>query len=78
MTITITDPSLLRQLSNATGTVKLCGPSGEILTDGQRSSYGKLPAGVVVPFTDEQLDEFSRNRAGRPLADIVRDLEARG
>lgn len=78
MTITITDPGLLQQLSVLSGPVELRGPAGELLIEGHSPKYGKLPPDFVVPFTDEQLDEFSRNREGRPLADIIRDLEARG
>ena len=78
MTITITDPKLLAQLSAATGSVLLRGPAGELLIEGHAPKYGKLPPDFVVPFTDEELEQFSRNRAGRPLADIMRDLEASG
>ena len=77
MTITITDPKLLAQLSAATGAVQLRGPAGELLIEGHSPKYGKLPPDFVVPFTDDELEQFSRNREGRPWADIMRDLEAR-
>jgi hypothetical protein len=35
------------------------------------------PPGYKPPFTDEELDERSKVRTGRPLADIINDLEAK-
>jgi hypothetical protein len=69
MSITITDPALLAQLRAALETVELRDPEGNLL--------GTLA--LVSPFTRAEMDERRRkNRSGRPLADIVRDLERRG
>ncbi len=35
------------------------------------------PPGYKPPYSDEQLAEWSKVRTGRPLADIIRDLEAK-
>ena len=72
-TITITDPALLKQLSDARGTVILCDPAGnELLTSGE--PIGVPPKGYVPPFPKDELARRSLNREGRPLADILRDL----
>lgn len=76
MSITITDPTLFAQLLAAQGPVEVRGPSGEYVGTFQPFD-GKLPPGVRSPFTDEQLAEFRKQRTGRPLADILKDLRER-
>lgn len=78
MSITISDPGLLAQLARAMGAVEIKGPDGRVLGRFVAEGYGKLPPGVTSPFTDEQRAEFRKQRTGRPLADIIRDLKARG
>ena len=78
MSITITDPALLSQLTTGDA-VEFKDASGRVLGVFVPEGLGKLPPGVKSPFTDE---EMARRRAeqksGRPLADILRDLQARG
>jgi hypothetical protein len=79
MSITITDPQLLAQLRQAGDGVELKDPEGNVLGRLSVGGLGKLPPGVKSPFTREEMDERRRkNRSGRPLKDILRDLEARG
>ncbi len=79
MSITITDPGLLAQLRQAGATVELKDPDGNVLGLFAAEGRGKLPPGVTSPFTREEMEERRRNnRTGRPLKDILRDLEARG
>ncbi|HEX4612825.1 MAG TPA: hypothetical protein VH092_31820 [Urbifossiella sp.] len=78
MSITITDPGLLAQLREA-GAVELKDPDGNVLGTFVTGGQGTLPPGVKSPFTREEMEERRRtHRGGRPLADILRDLEARG
>lgn len=77
MSVTITDQSLLAQLSGAEN-VQLQDPSGRIIGTFFPEGFCKLPPGVKSPFSDEELVELRKQRTGRPLADILRDLEARG
>jgi hypothetical protein len=77
MSITITDPTLLAELSRATGVVELRDPEGNVIGELSLGNQGRLPPGVKSPFTDEQLAELRKQRGGRPLADILRDLKAR-
>jgi len=77
MSVTVTDPGLLSQLA-AGDSLELKDPSGRVLGVFIPEGLGKLPPGVKSPFTDEQLVELRKQRTGRPLADILRDLEAKG
>lgn len=79
MSITITDPTLLAQLRQAGSTVELKDPEGNLLGTFAVEGLGKLPPGVKSPFTREEMEERRRrHRSGRPLKDILRDLEAQG
>jgi hypothetical protein len=78
MSITITDPGLLAQLRQAAEVVELRDPDGNVLGRFTAAGLGKLPPGVKSPFTDEQRAEMRKQRSGRPLKDILRDLEGRG
>jgi hypothetical protein len=78
MSITITDPTLLAHLRQADATVELKDPEGNVLGLFTVEGRGKLPPGVKSPFTDEQRAAMRQERSGRPLKDILRDLEARG
>jgi hypothetical protein len=77
MSITITDPVLLAELSRLTGVVEVKDPHGCVIGALSLEGDGTLPPGVKSPFTDEQLAELRKDRTGRPLADILRDLQAR-
>ena len=78
MSITITDPALLDQLLQADQTVELKHPDGRVLGRFVSENRGRLPPGVKSPFTDEERAELRKQRSGRPLKDILRDLEGRG
>jgi hypothetical protein len=79
MSITITDPALIAQLRQAGGSVELTDPEGNVLGTFAVDGLGKLPPGVKSPFTREEMEERrQKHRSGRPLKDILRDLEARG
>jgi hypothetical protein len=79
MSITITDPGLLAQLRQARAVVEFRDPDGNVLGTFAVEGSGKLPPDVKSPFTPEQMEERrQKNRSGRPLKDILRDLEGRG
>ncbi|QDU23163.1 hypothetical protein [Urbifossiella limnaea] len=77
MSITITDPALIAQLREA-GSAELTDPDGNVIGTFAVEGLGMLPPGVKSPFTDEERAEMRKERSGRPLKDILRDLEARG
>jgi hypothetical protein len=78
MSITISDPNLLAQLRQADDVVELKDPDGKVLGRFRVEGLGKLPPGVKSPFTDAERAEMRKERSGRPLKDILRDLESRG
>jgi len=75
MSITITDPALLAQLAQASGTTALRDPSGRVIGTFQVLPPNTLPPGFKIPFTEEQLAEFSKQRTGRPVGDVLKDLK---
>ena len=75
--ITITDPKVIEQLLEE-GFGEFRDPSGRVLMKFTATPFGDLPPGVVSPFTEEVLTERRKDLTGRPLADIQRDLQARG
>jgi hypothetical protein len=78
MSITVTDPSLLSQLTTG-AEVELKDPSGKVLGVFVPEGLGKLPPGVKSPFSEEEMAERRKApKVGRPLGDIVRDLEKQG
>jgi hypothetical protein len=78
MSLTISDPDLLSRLRQADDVVELKDPDGRILGTFSGAELGRLPPGVRSPFSAAGLAERRKNRSGRPLADILRDLRARG
>ena len=54
MSITVTDPSLLSQLTTGSE-VELKDPSGKVLGVFLPEGLGKLPPGVKSPFSDEEM-----------------------
>ena len=77
MSITISDPVLLAEIGRLSGIVDVNDPQGHIIAALTIPDEGKLPPGMKSPFTDEEMAERRKDRTGRPLADILRDLEAR-
>ena len=76
MSITITDPELLKQLEEAGDLTELRRPDVTWLGRVQKERWdGKVPPGFVSPISDEQRAESRRHRRGRPLKDILHDLE---
>lgn len=77
-TITITDPALVAQLLRVE-VGELRDPDGRVLGRFLVEPEGVFlpPPGFVSPFTDEQRREFRKQVSGRPLKDVLRDLEKR-
>jgi hypothetical protein len=75
MSITVKDPFLLSQLTTGTE-VELQGPSGKVLGVFVPEGLGQMPPGVKSPFSEEEMAERRKApKVGRPLVDIMRDLE---
>jgi len=75
MSITITDPVLLAQLAVG-DPIELKDADGRLLGVFVPETWGKLPPGITSPFTDEEMAaRRAMPKTGRPLADILRDLQ---
>jgi len=77
MSITISDPVLLTEISRLSGLVEVKDPQGRVIGTLSVQGEGKMPAGTKSPFTVDALAELRKDQTGRPLADILRDLQAR-
>jgi len=76
MSIIVNDPTLLSQLTTG-DEVELRDPSGRVLGVFVPQGPGALPPGVQSPFTDEEMEARRKQpRTGRPLGDILRDLQS--
>ena len=65
------DAHLAQQLQASPAPLELCGPDGKVV--GQFTPR-KNPK-VEVPFTEEEIQQSKQEKGGRPLADILADLE---
>jgi hypothetical protein len=77
MSIVITDTALVQKLVQASGTMEVRDANGNFLGT-FAPSFGKSPPGVRSPFTEEEMERRRSQPDGRSLAEILRDLEARG
>jgi hypothetical protein len=77
MSITITDPALLAQIAQASGMVEVKDPSGRVIARLHVETVDEQLKRYKCPYTAEQLAEFSKVRTGRPMIDVIRELEAR-
>lgn len=73
-TITITDPVLLKQLTEAKGPIEFRDLAGKVILTTDEDTLWAPPKGYVPPFSSEELNRLSENREGRPLTDILKDL----
>lgn len=73
-TITITDPVLLKQLSEAQGPVTFQDSEGNVLFSGGEM-VGVPPEGYVPPISEAELKRRSEtNRSGVPLSEVMKRL----
>lgn len=69
---------MLAELRKLTGVVEVKDPQGRVIGALSLEGDGKLRPGKKSPFTDEEMAERRKDRTGRPLAEILHDLQARG
>ena len=67
MSITITDPALLAQLTAAPGFIEVRAPDGRVIGTFFLEGYGKPPPGVKSPISDEEFEE-ARKEPSSPLS----------
>jgi hypothetical protein len=77
MTRITADASLLAKLDNLSGVVQLCDETGRtlgyfhpaVLSDGSPTQR------TASPISDEAIEECRQQRSGRPLSEIMTELE---
>jgi hypothetical protein len=74
MSIVITDKAILEQLTQASGILEVRDTDGNLLGT-FAPPYGRLPPAVRSPFSDDEVERRRKETDGRPLAEIIADLE---
>lgn len=72
-TIVVSDPELLMKLASAKGQIVFQTADGNHVRTVEPVMNG-TPASYKCPFTDAELDKFGKERTGRPLDAILKDL----
>ena len=75
MTKLVVDAAFLAKLGDLQGSVEFCDESGRTLGYFHPTVQGG-PGGAKVesPFTDEEIQRRRQQRSGRPLGEILEDL----
>ena len=73
MTRLLLDADLARQLKASPDALELSDPTGEVV--GHFMPVGKHK--MAVPFSEDEIKKSKAKTGGRPLADILADLEKR-
>ncbi len=76
MSITITDPVLLDQFRNTREVTELLDPEGNVVAVFLPLDAVVLPARLKHLFTTRQREAI-RTNAGRPIAEVLRELDPR-
>lgn len=71
MTRIFLDAKTVAELHNLNEVLEVCDESGQT----RGFFHPSKPDQQRSPFTREQLEEFQKQRTGRPLTEVMRDLE---
>jgi hypothetical protein len=71
----ILDPALLAKLTTLDHGVELCDPSGRSIGWFQPVVTAETYEGLEPPFSEEELRRAEQEGGGRPLSEILADLE---
>ncbi|MCH8042732.1 MAG: hypothetical protein IID44_03345 [Planctomycetes bacterium] len=75
MTQIVVNPATAEKLSGIQTTVELCDPSGNLLGYFSPKVNPSLYDQVEPPISEEELDRIEKEGGGRPLRDVLDDLE---
>ena len=77
MTNVTIDAQTAAKLTSLNGPVQLCDDAGAVLGTFQPGVLATFPPSLkdLSPYSDKELDELAKQTGGRPLSDILRDLE---
>ena len=74
MSVAITDPALLAQLTASGEEVLVTDAEGHFIGRFIHEPTCKLPAGLRSPFSEEEIMERRKDQSGRSIGEIFRDL----
>lgn len=69
------DQNLAAKLRHLTERAELCDESGKTVGFFTPLANRSLYEGLVIPISDEEIEQAAKEKKGRPLADILADLE---
>lgn len=75
MTRIVLDPASLAKLRDLKEGAEICDASGTLFGFFVPAEAPAPSEKVAVPFSDEDLDKFEQEPGGRPLREILADLE---
>jgi hypothetical protein len=75
MTKVIFDQTTLSKLRSGNGAVEICDESGRLMGHFYPAQARSLYKNLVIPITEEELERREKELGGRPLAEILADLE---
>ena len=70
----VPDLTLLVEFAQVGEPVEVVDANGNRIGRFERTWEGRLPPDFKIPFTDEELARRSQDRTGRPLADVIKEL----
>ena len=76
----VVDAELGAKLAEAEGMLEICDPSGRILGSFYPIPWppGAKSLKDLSPYSDEEIEEFRKEKGGRPLREIWKDLDGEG
>jgi hypothetical protein len=76
MTRLVVDAAMREKLLNSQDFVELCDEGGEVLGVFYQKSSTPPSEDLHSPFTEDEIRRFRKEKGGRSLADILKDLGA--
>ncbi len=78
MTITITDPALLAQLTRSDGPIQVRDSGGRLIGTFTPEPFGKPPPGYAPPLSEEEVARRQQlDPDGKPLSEILARLQGK-
>ena len=76
MTRVIVNATIRAQLHNLDAALEVCDETGQTLGYFHPIVESGVSGKVASPYTDKEIEELRKQRTGRPLAEILKDLGA--
>jgi hypothetical protein len=76
MTRVVVNATIRAQLHNLDAALEVCDESGQTLGYFHPIVEAGVSGKITSPYTDEEIEELRKQRTGRPLAEILKGLDA--